>query len=213
MRLGASAAPRSPQASIPILSHKLHPWLCKHSVAQTIPEGSVLQGHPGMLWPICAAGSCLGSWVICIPSAKPSPHAQAGLGSSTVCCSRPWGKVIWYRTCICTGAPERLWGLCLGGDQVWGILGSFPRFSPVHLCCPFLSNCSMSCQCSENLTDGHLPQEHKRLVFKEGVKPSELARNSFGARHSAEPLLCWWDPALDPGRIRFRSRLWRGGWW
>lgn len=53
MRLGASTAPKSPQTSIPILSHKLHPWLRKYSVAQTIPEGSVLQGHPRMLWPIC----------------------------------------------------------------------------------------------------------------------------------------------------------------
>lgn len=55
MRLGASAAPKSLQASIPILPHELSLCLCKHSVAQTIPEGSVLQGHPRMPWLISAA--------------------------------------------------------------------------------------------------------------------------------------------------------------
>lgn len=57
MRLEASTAPKSLQASIPTLSHELHSCLCKHSVAQSIPEGSVLQGLPGMLWLIGAAGS------------------------------------------------------------------------------------------------------------------------------------------------------------
>lgn len=96
---------------------------------QTI-EGSVLQGHPGTLWLMCAAGSSvLGAGLF----VKPSPRAQAGPGSPTACCPRPWDKVIWCRTCICTGAPEWLWGLCLGSDQVWGTLASFWRFSPLHL--------------------------------------------------------------------------------
>lgn len=51
----------------------------------------------------------------------------------------------------------------------------------IFSCPPFLLNCSMSCQCSGNLTGGHLPQEHKHVVFKEGVKPSELAGTALGA--------------------------------
>lgn len=84
MRLGGSTAPKSLQVSILILSHKLCPCLCKHSVAQTI-EGSVLQGHPWTLWLMCAAGSSvLGAGLFF----KPSPHAQAAPGSSTACCPR-----------------------------------------------------------------------------------------------------------------------------
>lgn len=65
----------------------------------------------------------------------------------------------------------------------------------------------MSCQCSGNLT--HLLQEHKRLLFKEGVKPSELGRNSFGARHSAELV----GPNLGSWEGQIYERLWRGRWW
>lgn len=94
MRLGGSTAPKSLQVSILILSHKLCPCLCKRSVAQTI-EGSVLQGHPRTLWLMCAAGSSvLGAGLFF----KPSPHAQAGPGSPTACCPRPWGQVIWCMT-------------------------------------------------------------------------------------------------------------------
>lgn len=125
MRLGGSTAPKSLQVSIPILSHKLHPCLCKHRPLRA----QSCKAIPA-LWLMCAAGSSvLGAGLF----VKPSPRAQAGPGSSTACCPRPWDKVIWCRTCICTGAPEWLWGLCLGSDQVWGTLASFWRFSPLHL--------------------------------------------------------------------------------
>lgn len=132
MRLGASAAPKSLQASIPILSHELHPCLCKHSMAQTIPEGSPCKAIPGCSG-CCVLLAALSWKLSCFSPAEPGLHAQAGPGSPTACCPRPWGKVIWYRTCICTGAPEWLWGLCPGGDQVWEALGSLLPFSPLHL--------------------------------------------------------------------------------
>lgn len=131
MRLEASTAPKSLQASIPILSHELHSCLCKHSVAQSIPEGSVLQGFPGMLWLIGAAGSSvLEAGLFVSPQLSLVPMPRLAQGHTL---PQALGKVICYGTCICTGALEWLWRLWLGGDQVWGTLDSFARFSPVHL--------------------------------------------------------------------------------
>lgn len=64
MSLGASAAPKSLQASIPILSHELHPCLCKHSVAQTIPRAPPARPSWDALADVCCWQLCLGSWVI-----------------------------------------------------------------------------------------------------------------------------------------------------
>lgn len=109
----ASSAPKPLRALVPVLSHKLCPFLRKHRVAQTVPEGSFMQGRPGDA-PAnlsCRQLPVLGDGLFNLPTlagCHPLPGALA---------------VVTRGGWICTGTQERLGRLHLDGDQIWGSVG------------------------------------------------------------------------------------------